>query len=394
MKFSRVVLTCGVSAFAPHNEFRKLAESCKGLSYAKPGQGLRPAEGFDEASALAEWRKLLDREQRFEVVDPKRVSAEYSMLNALRANAQLIADPQLQLLHTETLDARCIAALNERLLKRSFGATVTHHEVPELDATKPASLRAALGEYMRLLAKELESGTPDSLCFAPIGGYKIMTSYAFLVGALLGYPSYYLHEGAQQLFELPAPPLELDSAALREIAPLLMRIAGAAPWSELAAREQRQLEASPWLFERDDELVAANPFAHFLMRWERTASEFRPELRLAPLAQRIASTNAATRENIQRALRKLQDWSQCEALGERLPSDLHHEAEFRDWPHPDHALFKESSNGVLPIRILYRYVAQKHRLEIPRIWIEHDSYLREYANAIPNFDPETWHDLN
>src|SRR5690625_1366283 len=85
-------------------------------------------------------------------------------------------------------------------------------KIYELDVDNRSLLNRALGKYLSDVSSALQEGEPRTTCFAPIGGYKVMTSLGYLAGALHNFPTAYLHEGSTVIHEIPAVNIEVNES--------------------------------------------------------------------------------------------------------------------------------------------------------------------------------------
>ena len=186
-----------------------------------------------------------------------RVSAEFSLLHALQKEDRLSENAQVTLVHTDTLGGCAAALFLEKILARDFGADMRLKKVEDIDTSNRRRLRRSLGGFMSVIADALYGHDTTYTCFAPIGGFKMMTYLAYLAGAYLGFPTAYLHEDDQQLHEVPAVPIRISADELQAIAPILKRIAreDVLEFDELSALEQDLVRKCPYYFERDSDLV-------------------------------------------------------------------------------------------------------------------------------------------
>ena len=87
------------------------------------------------------------------------VSAEYSMLHALKRQNKLREYPFIALFHTNTLGGTAAAKLLKYIIERDFSATVELHTV-NIDVADRVSLNRSLGDYMGELNDVLRQGHP------------------------------------------------------------------------------------------------------------------------------------------------------------------------------------------------------------------------------------------
>src|SRR4051812_42905092 len=179
-----IVCTAGVSVFNDRNVFGKLARSCGAFEF--PGSAPVAIKSLSHADSLALWRKALEKTAIDPTVKPTSVSAEYSLLHALRVARRLGDRPRVVLIHTDTLAGEAAAMAVGTTLEKGFGASIKHRPAVAFDVRRPDRLQRSLGVFMEAVARELSGQEPSVTCFAPVGGYKVMTSLGYLAGAYLG----------------------------------------------------------------------------------------------------------------------------------------------------------------------------------------------------------------
>src|SRR5581483_4834946 len=186
-KYCRVVVTCGVSLFGAANATRKWAEDEGLLAFPSQSPNPEPPAGMTEQEALEKWRKRLAHLSATDLPfsDRKRVSAEYSAIYALRIADCLAEKSQIILIHTDSLGGKAAAQMLSVVLKRDFHATVECAEV-HINVDDREELRYNLGDFMQKVAQQLRNHDPATTCFAPLGGFKVMTSLGYLAGAYFG----------------------------------------------------------------------------------------------------------------------------------------------------------------------------------------------------------------
>lgn len=358
MKYHTIVATVGVSALTPNNLGHRWVKERLDGAIAPSGRSWELLTSVEAALALAERAPLLD------VGSPKNVSAEYSLLHALRSAGRLAPSPTVYLVHTDSLDGRLAAMFDKRMLEQDFGARVVLREVSDLNPASPVAMRRALGGYLAALAEYLQDAPPHGTAFAPLGGYKVMTSLGYLAGALFGFGTLYLFEDAQHLIEVPAVPLDVSPERLADVRPLFWRVRDedVIRIEALEQPERERVDAFPWLFDRVDDDVAVGPFADLLLE----SPAHRGALQRAVVVAAEVPDNEGSRAAIERLLAEL-------AKGARGDL-LFHE---RDFGHraTDFHVFKTRSDG--KYRAAWR-LESPDRLQVRRVWVDdHDGYERE-----------------
>ncbi len=385
--YHRIVMTAGISTFGPNNAPGKwLRQEATNVARIERFQLLHPTSKKDLDEAGREALHAAWRKDRPALEDPSAISAEYSMLLALRAANRLADNPVVVLIATDTPIGQAATDIIGDLLQRDFGATVTRRHVDELNVMSRPKMRRSLGAFMGLVASELRAGEPRSTCFAPLGGFKVMTSLGYVAGAYMRYPTAYLHEGNQVLHEIPWVPLNLDPKALRALAPLVRRATAGAEIASLDASQRRSLTESPFLFERDDELLYLNAFGVFL----RDEPQYRPILGTrVMLDTALVSTLKEHHSVVSREILHLIDRLGNLQANRNL---LHHEANFKHHNTRFH-LYKGSS-GEQVFRAAWRHEDHHDTLYLRQIWLDHAVYEREAkAGSVLNGEHQRWIDV-
>lgn len=378
-----VILTCGVSLFSGFNEFRKWTNGLEIFRFERTNP--LPLEGETEEAAMAAWIKACRETDLSQIAHghPENVSAEYSMLNALRTENRLGPTPHVELIHTDSLGGRAAVELLARLIESDFNAHVNQRKVLDIDPGNRVRLRQSLGNYMVTVGRCLENGNPHTTCFAPVGGYKVMTSLGYLVGAYLGFQTAYLHEDNQSLHDIPAVPIHVAPDVLRATAPLLRRLRRKDhEWSELSRDDQELVGRHPYLFDRLDASVGINAFALFLMERPENRKLFGPTLRLSPEARKEideGSRQEFVRNQIIGLHNKLQSPAEHKA-------ELRHDKTFSSLKGSTFQLYKGARGGGLTFTAAYLYDDNADVLCINRIWTNHDAYENDAERGNGFFD--------
>lgn len=383
--YHRIVMTAGISLFAAQNVYGKQARELEEIFKFDRSNPL-PADGLDEKAALQKWEAHC-KNLTHQPIPPDRlkdVSAEFSLLHALQSQKRLGDKPTVVLIHTATLGGMASVRLLEYLLPRYFGVEVQSRQVDDFNVNNRDLLRQSLGHFMNEVASALEGSDPSFTCFAPVGGYKVMTSLGYLAGAYMGFPTAYLHEDGQVLHEIAAVPLQIEQADLRDMAGLMLRANSGEglSWPELSAEEQRKIERHSYLFERAGDWLFTNAFSAFLMQRHRDL--FSLSLRLSPDALKDIA------DQRQRDFAATQVRGLWNKLGnpQAYRGELHHESDFQNLRQENRrfSLYKGASNGDLVFRAAYLWDEPARVLYINRIWTTKNNYPQEPENGIGFFD--------
>lgn len=306
------------------------------------------------------------------ITDPKRVSAEYTALLALRDEDRLENNPQVVLIHTDTLGGRAAAIVIRKALSKEFNAQVECVEC-SMNVNDRSQLRYNLGDFMQKVATCLKDHDKHTTCFAPLGGFKVMTSLGYLAGAYLGFPTLYTHEDNQIVHEVPAIPVRVPPEELLRLAPLLSKIGNGAELQGLTPDEQALVEEHAWLFERAGGIVCVNAFGLFLM--QQNPALFAIKLIVSKDVD-DEYKNDGRRDFIRQQLGVLG----AKLTAGSVEADLRHE---RDWEVAENDgwhLYKGASNGQQVMRAIYRF--EQDTLTIKHVWTSHD-YVEDFRSKWP-----------
>jgi CRISPR/Cas system-associated protein Csm6 len=395
--YHQIVATAGISLFANFNIYGTLAREQNLFKFNRSNP--LPLADEDAAAALERWRGLC---RNFDLdaaaAKPQAVSAEYSLLNALCEQGRLGPNPRVTLVVTRTLGGQAAGALLELLLKRHFSAVVDLNVVDDIQVDERERLRRSMGSFMQEVAQALQGNDRSSTCFAPVGGYKVMTSLGYLAGAYMGFPTAYLHEDNQVLHEIPAVPIQIGRSELQAMGDLLRRARyDTLEWQQLSYGEQQQINSHPYLFERVDELVTLNAFGEFLAQRPENAVVFGARVSATPDVEAILRSGQGdfVAREIRELLKKLEQAKQNPAANW---GELKHEKAFaglRD-QHLAYSLYKGASNSSLAVRMAYRTEHNGGALFLNRVWTDHNRYEREaeQGQGLREANNVDWRDLS
>ncbi len=265
MPFSTIILTAGISAFAPRNILGAFfRQSGSPLSFPPGKQNPEPAdaslaEGDLEKSCLAFLQGHAD------APDPSAVSAEFSVLHQLKASGQLGAGAVVHLIHTRTFGGRLAVKLQLPILEKHLGIQAYAHELTvPFDPGIPGGLALASGAFIGTVSRLLTGQDPRSTAFAPIGGYKVMVALGHTAASFHGFSSLYLHEDSQILQQIAPAPISIPAETRQRIADTALRVGNGAEWNVLESVDRQTIESHPAFFTRVDDLVELNELGQFL----------------------------------------------------------------------------------------------------------------------------------
>jgi hypothetical protein len=389
--YHQVVLTAGVSVFNLRNVFG--AWSREAGIFAFKGITPSPAAGLDPEPCLGAWDERCRRVNLGPArQQPEDVSAEVSLLHALHKRGRLGRAPTVTLILTDTFAGRAAGALVRRCVERMFDATVGCKYIADIAVDEPERLRRSLGAMMGEVAQSLEGGDPSITCFAPVGGYKIITSLGYLVGAYLNFPTAYLHEDNQILHEIPAVPIRVSPADLGPALPLMRRGRYAPmPLEPLSDQERRVLDRFTFLFEQSDDLADLTAFGRFLADRPEFLAHTRPVVRATPeVAELLKGGHGPfVAQQLSGLVDKL-------AHPTSLRGELRHDVAFDVLKGARYRLYKGAVNGTPVFYAAYDYREGEGELRVRSVWLHHDTYIHDAQGGLGFFDPPAalaWSDV-
>ncbi len=379
--YHHIVCTAGISLFGAPNLYGKLARDCSGFRFERANP--LPAEGFSIDRALGEWERCLSRPPILDTAqNPTSVSAEYSLLHALRQMRRLGPNPRIVIVHTDTLGGRAAVQVLAKVLARDFNAAMTLRCIADFDVSDPVRLQSGLGSFMEIVAGALAEGEPSGTCFAPVGGYKVMTSLGYLAGAYMGFPTAYLHEDSQVLQTIPAVPIQWSIEVLRPVGSALRATLELVSLGDLSAEVRRQIDAHPYLFERLDNHVVRNAFGVFLAHRPELFGVLGPRIWVSPQVVSRCAHDAQATHFVCGQLHELQK----QLVDGGSWGELRHDMTFANLKDAPFFLYKGSSNGELVGRAAYRYDSATGDLYVNHVWTDHDIYEYEADKGVGCLD--------
>jgi putative CRISPR-associated protein (TIGR02619 family) len=378
--FHRVVLTSGTSAFTGKNRFARWAAD--GGLVRVEGPKVHPP-GDDPELALERLMAALGHLPPVAPEDLRTVSAECAVVHALRTHHRLAHEPEVVIVCSDTFGGVAAARLVERVLARSLGARVKVQSAPDLDAEARIAFVRSLGRLMAELVKALGAGMPDTTCFAPIGGYKVMTALGYVAGSTRRYPMAYVHEDTQVLHVVPPIPVQLDPEIARQHRVLFRSLAhGPRELHELAASERRVIAEHPFFFEQAGSLVDLGAFGVFALE-QSDPSALRPRVFVTNTVQSLLERGHEgpfVAKQLSILTQQLLDPTRHRGVLRHEVTFGVHDSEF--------SLFKGASGAAGVFRCVYRSTPE-HDIVVARVWLDHARYEAEARAALERASSST-----
>lgn len=309
------------------------------------------------------------------------------MIHTLMKNNKLSEKMKIILIATNTVGSNICVPLLKDIFEKQLDADVKVL-FTDINVSSSKLIREQLGNYLHILGQALSEGDPSSTCFAPIGGYKVMTSLGYIVGSFLHYPTSYLHEEQQILIEIPPMPLDIDDDFVQKNSDLLRKCKqDYIDLDELNYNEKDIVRKYNAIFSIEDGLVALNPFGLFLFERSKYNHLINTNYIYSEQVERIMKQNNHQSIFIKQQMREL-----VKKLKEGVENDeVKHEKNFKilDRSKVLFNLYKGASNGQTTFRLAYKYDWAKDELIANYLWLNHDKYEREVSNGVGIYKEES-----
>lgn len=364
--FHRLIITCGTSFNSADNLFHTRNLPLDDRQLTEQGR-----------LQLDQWIFGVHTKIRnLDIADVhKKLSAEFSAVYELSKQRRITKNPEIILILTETVGGRVAGRLLTKLFQSFFHAEVTEQFFP-FDVSNECKINQQLSEYLTIVSNNLVESDPGSCCFIPLGGYKLMVAYGYLIGSFCHFPSYYLYEAFQKLIEVPAVPINVDNAFIGKYAPLLKKFKRNRVFflDELSAHDRNVIQKYGYFFTQDDHMIALSPFGLYLIRQSSYHYILRTEFRML---HKTAGELKKDHLNLTFAYQQLYDLAKQLKTDGKMPDALIHEKTFKLDPHrPHYHIYKgiSHSNSVGVLRAAYDYRQKEDVVYIGRIWFDHQKY--------------------
>jgi putative CRISPR-associated protein (TIGR02619 family) len=374
-KFNKVIITGGASVFNRNNY---LAEKVRDIIVLN--------NSLKNGRVTLEEAKRSCKDRQFPVDErySKRISAEFSVINALKKAGHLSEQFDVTILHTDTKDGCFAAEINKKIIEQQFNTNVKLVKVENLDVSNSRKLRENLGDFMEKLSRELVQSYKEYTFFAPVGGYKLMTYLGYVVGSFYGYETGYLYEENQVLIKIPPMPLKIDIDWILKKRDLLTKLLKdeIVYYSDLAEEDKIFINENSFFFEKvsdeNDQLVSLNAYGKFILK------DYLLTRKLVSKHLIHMFDNAKYRNHIQSNLlnliSKVKSFYRDGNKGKNIIGEIMHN---KEWGFDKPYLYKGDSNGELIFRCLWDYDFSNDVIKIFEIWTNHGDYERE-CKAIAN----------
>lgn len=386
--YHTVVLTCGTSFNGNNNRFHfQRSDGEPEITLRRSGSvTAREKRTIDEW--LANNRQLLN--QIPVDCEPEHISAEFSAVYALHSQKKLIKRPNVVLIVTDTPGGYMVGRLLKMLFERVFQARVETKKVA-MDVTSKVKLNDQLSDYLVVLNECLDKGEPSTTCFVPLGGYKLMTAYGYLVGSFRQYSTFYLQEDFMELIEVPWVPIHISWIFIKENKDFISKFRNHRLVEEKEMNDKGRLimNQHPYFFTRDDGWTELSAFGYFLIKQAGFGYLLKTQCRIADDIAKQLQNDAVSTKFVIGEIKALA--GKLKSSTGALPNELMHERE-AGW-HLDEGrihfhLYKGGSHAKSGIcRLTYLYNRENDTLYVHRLWLRHGDYEREAKRGIGIYDP-------
>ncbi|WP_207669335.1 hypothetical protein [Fonticella tunisiensis] len=314
-------------------------------------------------------------------ISPKRVSAEFSILNALKNEEELFNEFTTTIFYTKSHDGKLAALINQYIISKYFNADVKIVEIDNVDVKDRIKLKKSFGDFMQKLSNTLLEQDKEYTFFAPIGGYKVLTYLAYVVGSFFGYQTGYLYEDAQVLMKIPPMPIKIDLEWIVESKDLLLKLKrNVLTFNELSDDEKEFIEDNSFFFEivedAKDTLVTLNVYGDFLISDYLETKKLISEDVLNTIRN---SDSKFVLEKILEMVKKIKLYYSSYEKPRSLENSIKHNFQ---WGFEFPYLYK-GGNGKNVFRALWDYNQYSDTITIYKIWLNHDDYEND-CNYIKN----------
>jgi len=369
-QYSSIIITGGISLFNKSNIYGAASHTYDAFEFDRTNPILK--ENHDLENSLKKWKKEMLKINR--KGNEKRISAEYSLLYALKKSNGLTDRPNVTLFYTTVYENKIGGYFSAQLLsdvfKKDFQAKVKLEQLDNFSVESKTEINKSINGFMSKVVDALSRHDENSTFFAPIGGYKVMTSYGYLAGSLVGYSTGYLHEDNQVLHIIPPVPIVLDDDFIEKYKDLLRKLI-LKGIVVIEDKDRLHIHQAKFLFEFariDKKLhVSLNPLGKFLLE-KKYPHYFTYKIYL----DKDIKLNFFIVNQINSLLRKVIDKRLF--LEER--NNLYHETTFNPSLNlGGYHLYKGSSHGQNVFRALWRINTNSKELWIPQVLLSHDRYI-------------------
>ena len=370
-KYSSIIITGGISLFNKSNIYGASSHTYDAFEFDRTNPILK--ENYDLENTLKKWKNEMLQISRNG--NEKRISAEYSLLYALKNNNELTDSPNVTLFHT-AVDGNKIggyfsAQLLSDILNKDFNANVTLQNLDYFSVKDRKKLKNSISDFMSKVVDALSKHDKNSTFFAPIGGYKVMTSYGYIAGSFVEYPTGYLHEDNQVLHIIPPVPIDIKDNFVEKNKDLLREfiLKDDIP---LERKRQGLVDSARFLFEFAEidkkSYISLSPLGKFLLE-KKYPHYFSYKIYL----DKNIKLNSFIVNQIKTLLEKAKD----ENLSQEEKNKLYHETTLKHKQDVGEYHLYKGAQGQQVFRALWKIDTKNKELWIPKVLPSHGSYEKD-----------------
>ncbi len=367
--YKKVIMTGGISVLSPEKCLAKQVSRINHLrDLVKQGK-----ETLEKANIELKNINFVIGNENY-----KNVSAEFSMISHLYEKSYIDSNCEATIIHTDTVDGTLSATLNKKAIEQEFEISVKLLEVKDIDVSNNERLRASLGEFLEKLSQELVQSYKEYIFLAPIGGYKVMTYLAYIVGSFYGVKTGYMYEESQVLITIPPIPISINVDWILAKTDLLQRIINEEilSYSNLSREDKDFIDENIFFFEkvqdRKDTLIALNAFGNFILKDYFKTRKFVSTKLLDYFENN--KYKSFVELNFMNLIRKVKSFYRDGNKDKKIMGELMHNKRLGfDKPY----VYKGSSNGSFVFRCIWDYDLEKDAIYIDKIWLNHAVYEKD-----------------
>jgi hypothetical protein len=308
----------------------------------------------------------------------KNVSVEYSLVYTLKEMNQLANNPEISIIHTNTIEGILSAKLNEYVFKKDFNAKVKLKGV-DFDINDRVKLNRQYGEFMDILVTELQKGNIYNTFFSPTPGYKVMSYLGYVAGSFYGYKMGYLYEEGAVFQEVPPIPIKFDIEESIDNLDLIKKIEESEViYKDLSQNEKDFIDNHIYFFDIIDGIVFLNAFGLFLFK-NLLKTEIYISDELEGILKNIDNEEKKfIKTQILDLIRKIKLFN---TNNNSYKGELFHNKSWSDKKFDKPYLYKAVTGKVF--RAIWEM--EENKLKIYYIWLDHDKYEREYEKKMEKY---------
>ena len=376
--FNRIVMTAGVSVLFTRSNL--LAEDLKPFYQDERVNDEEPLDKDAVKAVFLECKQLIETRIRQVEGYLDSLSVEVSLLNALKERNSLESAPKVSFIVSSTGTGYLASLINKHLLESLYGADVSIDIVEDLRVDSKVSMKRSIAYFMDKVYERLSEGEPNTTCFAPVGGYKVMTSYGTFIGSMMDFPTCYMHEGSKYLHVIPPTPIDLSESFVEEHKELLRMVfqEKTVDLATLSHSDKQAVLKQPAIFQKEkvdkDHCVSLTLMANFLLQRGKFRDYVNPSVYISKDALKAFESEGDTKKWVEGKLKTM-------LAKPESAKDLYHDREFHslDRKKVKNNLYKSPDPNQV---FRCTWFKEGKDIYIEKIWLDHALYEREAGNGV------------